>query len=213
MFCHSYGSMGNLTIERRLERRKVEVKNERYQKSYNAESCGNVCNFVAGSRNRKTVNRRKVSGSPRVPFSTEQLLQLEKSYEDTHYVTAAKVSQLSAMLKLPGNRIKIWFQNRRAREKKKSKKMTCDGGHQTISHISIETKVREEPQEEIHHICPSRFTCNERIHPSFSPRFALELQCSTCLNTNGWQSISNMPQTHLSNCFDCGLHKGIRYHV
>lgn len=213
MFCHSYGSMGNLTIEQRLERRKVEVKNERYQKSYNAESCGNVCNFVAGSRNRKTVNRRKVSGSPRVPFSTEQLLQLEKSYEDTHYVTAAKVSQLSAMLKLPGNRIKIWFQNRRAREKKKSKKMTCDGGHQTISHISIETKVREEPQEEIHHICPSRFTCNERIHPSFSPRFALELQCSTCLNTNGWQSISNMPQTHLSNCFDCGLHKGIRYHV
>lgn len=205
--------MGNLTIERRLERRKVEVKNERYQKSYNAESCGNVCNFVAGSRNRKTVNRRKVSGSPRVPFSTEQLLQLEKSYEDTHYVTAAKVSQLSAMLKLPGNRIKIWFQNRRAREKKKSKKMTCDGGHQTISHISVETKVREEPQEEIHHICPSRFTCNERIHPSFSPRFALELQCSTCLNTNGWQSISNMPQTHLSNCFDCGLHKGIRYHV
>lgn len=213
MFCHSYGSMGNLTIERRLERRKVEVKNERYQKSYNAESYGNVCNFVAGSRNRKTVNRRKVSGSPRVPFSTEQLLQLEKSYEDTHYVTAAKVSQLSAMLKLPGNRIKIWFQNRRAREKKKSKKMTCDGGHQTISHISIETKVREEPQEEIHHICPSRFTYNERIHPSFSPRFALELQCSTCLNTNGWQSISNMPQTHLSNCFDCGLHKGIRYHA
>ena len=213
MFCHSYGSTGNLTIEQRLERRKVEVKNERYQKSYNAESCGNVCNFVAGSRNRKTVNRRKVSGSPRVPFSTEQLLQLEKSYEDTHYVTAAKVSQLSAMLKLPGNRIKIWFQNRRAREKKKSKKMTCDGGHQTISHISIETKVREEPQEEIHHICPSRFTCNERIHPSFSPRFALELQCSTCLNTNGWQSISNMPQTHLSNCFDCGLYKGIRYHA
>lgn len=214
MFCHSYGNMGNLTIEQRLERRKVEVKNERYQKSYNAESCGNVCNFVAGSRNRKTVNRRKVSGSPRVPFSTEQLLQLEKSYEDTHYVTAVKVSQLSAMLKLPGNRIKIWFQNRRAREKKKSKKMTCDGGHQTISHISIETKVREEPQEEIHHICPSRFTCNERIHPSFSPRFALELQCSTCLNTNGWQSgISNMPQTHLSNCFDCGLHKGIRYHA
>ena len=213
MFCHSYGSMGNLTIEQRLERRKVEVKNERYQKSYNAESCGNVCNFVAGSRNRKTVNRRKVSGSPRVPFSTEQLLQLEKSYEDTHYVTAAKLSQLSAMLKLPGNRIKIWFQNRRAREKKKSKKMTCDGGHQTISHISIETKVREEPQEEIHHICPSRFTCNERIHPSFSPRFALELQCSTCLNTNGRQSISNMPQTHLSNCFDCGLYKGIRYHA
>lgn len=213
MFCHSYGNMGNLTIEQRLERRKVEVKNERYQKSYNAESCGNVCNFVAGSRNRKTVNRRKVSGSPRVPFSTEQLLQLEKSYEDTHYVTAAKVSQLSAMLKLPGNRIKIWFQNRRAREKKKSKKMTCDGGHQTISHISIETKVREEPQEEIHHICPSRFTCNERIHPSFPPRFALELQCSTCLNTNGWQSISNMPQTHLSNCFDCGLYKGIRYHA
>ena len=151
-----------------------------------------------------------------MPFSTEQLLQLEKSYEETHYVTSAKVSQLSAMLKLPGNRIKIWFQNRRAREKKKSKKMTFDGGHQTISHrhICTETKVREEPQEEIqHNIYPSRFTCNERIHPNFSPRFALELQYSTCLNRNGWQSISNLPQTHLSSCFDCGLYKGIRYHT
>jgi len=172
---------------------------------------------IPRSKNRKTVNRRKVSGSPRVPFSTEQLLQLEKSYEDTHYVTAAKVSQLSAMLKLPGNRIKIWFQNRRAREKKKSKKMTCDdGGHQTLSDICVETKVREEPHEEINqNICPSRFTCPsyERIHPSFSPRRAHELQCSTCLNINGWQSISNLPQTHLSSCFDCGLYKGFRYHA
>jgi len=158
-----------------------------------------------------------VSGSPRVPFSTEQLLQLEKSYEDTHYVTAAKVSQLSAMLKLPGNRIKIWFQNRRAREKKKSKKMTRDGGHQTISDICVETNVHEEPQEPEtnQNIYPSPFTCPsyEKIHPSFSPSFALELQCSTCLNRNGWQSISNLPQTHLSSFFDCGLYKGFRYHA
>ena len=174
--------------------------------------------FVAGSRNRKPVNRRKVSGSPRVPFSTEQLLQLEKSYEDTHYVTAAKVSQLSAMLKLPGNRIKIWFQNRRAREKKTSKKMTRDVGHQTINGMCVETKVREEPQKKINGNiiqCPSRFTCPryERIHPSFSLRFALECQYSTCSNSNGWQSISNLPQTHLSSCFDCGLYKGFRYHA
>jgi len=153
-----------------------------------------------------------------VPFSTEQLLQLEKSYEDTHYVTAAKVSQLSAMLKLPGNRIKIWFQNRRAREKKKSKKMTCDGGHQKIKDICVETNVREKPQEETNqNIYPLRFICPsyDRIRPSFSPRLALELQCSTCLNRNGWQSISNsqLPQTHLSSFFECGLYKGFRYHA
>ena len=218
MFCHGYDSTRNLTTENKSwTDAKWKKKNKKWKirkkLQLNIESYGNVCNFVAGSRNRKTVNRRKVSGSPRVPFSTEQLLQLEKSYEDTHYVTAAKVSQLSAMLKLPGNRIKIWFQNRRAREKKKSKKLTRDGGHQTRSHICIETKVREEPQEEIHHICPSRFTCNGRIQPSFSPRFALELQYSTCLNRKGWQSISNLPQTHLSSCFDCGLYKGFMYHA
>lgn len=219
MSSYSYDSVRNLTKQQRVDRHKVQVKKtEIYEKSYNIESKGNVCNFIAGSRNRKTVYRRKVSGSPRVPFSTEQLLQLEKSYEDTHYITAAKVSQLSAMLKLPGNRIKIWFQNRRAREKKKSKKMTCDGGHQTINDKCVETKVREERQEKINQniiSCPSRFTCPgyERIHPSFSPRFALELQYSTRLNRNGWQSISNLPPTHLSSYFDCGLYKGFRYHA
>jgi len=174
--------------------------------------------FVTGSRNRKTVNRRKVSGSPRVPFSAEQLLQLEKSYEDTHYVTAAKVSQLSAILKLPGNRIKIWFQNHRAREKKKSKKMTRDGGRQTINDICVETNVCGEPQKKINQNiihCPSRFTRPryERIHPSFTPRFALDLQHSTCLNRYGLHSISSLPQTHLSSCFECGLYKGLRYHA
>ncbi|XP_078343868.1 homeobox protein MSX-2-like [Oculina patagonica] len=172
---------------------------------------------IPRSRNRKTVNRRKVSGSPRVPFSTEQLLELEKSYEDTHYVTAAKVSQLSTMLKLPGNRIKIWFQNRRAREKKRFNKVTSYHGQQTTNETSVETKVRDRPQEQMNQNipCPSRFNCAscERTQHSFSPRFALELQYSSCLNRNGWQGISNVPRVHISSYFDCGLLKGMRYYM
>lgn len=79
---------------------------------------------IPRTRNRKTSSKRKVSGSPRVPFTAEQLAKLENSYKESHYVTSSQATQLSSMLKLPESRVKIWFQNRRAREKKKKTRKT-----------------------------------------------------------------------------------------
>ena len=89
-----------------------------------------MSNLITGSRHRYMTIKRKMNSSPRIPFSTEQLAELERSYQTNPYITTTDVSQLSVSLGLPGNRIKIWFQNRRAREKKKSREM-LDDSHTT----------------------------------------------------------------------------------
>lgn len=68
---------------------------------------------------RKLKNcKRRSSGSPRVPFSTSQLMTLEQKYTENHYLSGSQVTELASSLNLPHQRIKIWFQNRRAREKR-----------------------------------------------------------------------------------------------
>jgi hypothetical protein len=73
--------------------------------------------FIAGAKRRK-CSKRKSSGNPRVPFSTSQLMTLENKYLETRYLSGSDVTDLSATLALSEHRVKIWFQNRRAREKK-----------------------------------------------------------------------------------------------
>ncbi|XP_071962941.1 uncharacterized protein [Antedon mediterranea] len=67
---------------------------------------------------RKEVKKRKVGRNPRVPFSPNQVATLEQKFRLTHYLSSVDVTELSASLNLSDNRVKIWFQNRRARERR-----------------------------------------------------------------------------------------------
>ncbi|XP_031549233.1 homeobox protein MSX-1-like [Actinia tenebrosa] len=69
------------------------------------------------AKRRKSI-KRKSSGNPRVPFSTSQLMTLEHKYLEARYLSGSEVTDLSTALSLSEHRVKIWFQNRRAREKK-----------------------------------------------------------------------------------------------
>ena len=80
----------------------------------------NVLLFYRLGSKRKLKNcKRRSSGSPRVPFSSTQLRTLEETYIENRYLSGPQVAKLSTNLKLPHHRIKIWFQNRRAREKRR----------------------------------------------------------------------------------------------
>ncbi|PFX20706.1 homeobox protein MSH-D-like [Stylophora pistillata] len=70
------------------------------------------------SKRRLNNSKRRSSGCPRVPFSTSQLMTLEQKYTENHYLSGKQVTELARSLDLPQHRIKIWFQNRRAREKR-----------------------------------------------------------------------------------------------
>ncbi|XP_034940916.1 homeobox protein MSH-C [Chelonus insularis] len=65
--------------------------------------------------------KRKPATHPRIPFTSFQLEVLEEKYRNNAYLSKKDVHHLATILRLPHNRIKIWFQNRRARDRKEIK--------------------------------------------------------------------------------------------
>ena len=97
----------------------------------------------SGSRRKLKNFKRRSSGSPRVPFSTSQLMTLEQKYTENHYLSGSQVSELASSLNLPHHRIKIWFQNRRAREKRSQEEnsiSTTTGEYNAPLHQEVELK-------------------------------------------------------------------------
>ncbi|EDV91119.1 homeobox protein MSH-C [Drosophila grimshawi] len=65
---------------------------------------------------------------PRIPFTPGQLQALESAYKESNYLSAEDANKLAESLELTNTRVKIWFQNRRARERreKREKDESCD---------------------------------------------------------------------------------------
>ncbi|XP_045886878.1 homeobox protein CDX-1a [Micropterus dolomieu] len=58
----------------------------------------------------------------RVVYTDQQRLELEKEFQCNRYITMRRKSELSMALGLSERQVKIWFQNRRAKERKINKK-------------------------------------------------------------------------------------------
>ncbi|XP_061541555.1 homeobox protein CDX-1a [Phycodurus eques] len=69
----------------------------------------------------------------RVVYTDHQRQQLETEFQLNRYITMRRKSELSMTLNLSERQVKIWFQNRRAKERKINKKKQQDSQQPTTS--------------------------------------------------------------------------------
>uniref|UniRef100_A0A8R1HZY9 Homeobox domain-containing protein n=1 Tax=Caenorhabditis japonica TaxID=281687 RepID=A0A8R1HZY9_CAEJA len=82
---------------------------------------------------------------PRTVFTDEQLEKLEHAFNNSGYLSGATRAKLAESLGLSDNQVKVWFQNRRTKQKKselKEPEKSTGGAAKTVSPSLAEFQIQ-----------------------------------------------------------------------
>uniref|UniRef100_A0A670JX87 Homeobox domain-containing protein n=1 Tax=Podarcis muralis TaxID=64176 RepID=A0A670JX87_PODMU len=112
------------------------VKKARVCRSAYPGTLQNICLHLYFIQSRhKPITREKY----RVVYTDHQRLELEKEFHYNRYITIRRKSELAANLRLSERQVKIWFQNRRAKERKLMKKKMTSFDGSSLSSIQSDS--------------------------------------------------------------------------
>lgn len=89
---------------------------------YSTDSLDTPCSTSSVSCGFPSAAKQKRS---RAAFTHFQVLELEKKFNQQRYLSAPERAHLAAALRLTETQVKIWFQNRRYKTKRKEQTSEC----------------------------------------------------------------------------------------
>ncbi|XP_033328651.1 homeobox protein Nkx-2.3 [Megalopta genalis] len=108
-------------------------------------------NVVTSSKTelRKNQSGKRTKRKPRVLFSQTQVYELEQRFKQQRYLSAPERELLAQTLKLTSTQVKIWFQNRRYKNKRAriedAEKLQAQNvkSHQSLKKITVPVLIKD----------------------------------------------------------------------